>query len=185
MGQTVRTFISVKMPITDKINAVSEAVKCIGNVKPVPSGQIHVTLCFLGDVDETKIPRLCSSLESEFSDTDSFDVTVKGMGAFPDAKHARVIWLGIDDKNKLSECSEKTIKAVKKTGLKYDGKKFVPHVTLARSRDGTDIRELISKYKDEEFCSFHCSSVNVMKSELTPKGARHTVIKCITLKESH
>ena len=181
MGQTVRTFISVKIPITDKINAVSEIINRTGNVKSVPSGQIHVTLCFLGDVDESKIPKLCFSLESAFSDVNSFDASVRGMGAFPDAKHARVIWLGIDDDNKLSEYAERTVKAVKKAGLRCDEKKFVPHVTLARSRDGSDVRELISEYKDEEFCSFHCSSVNVMKSELTPKGARHTVIRSISL----
>ena len=101
MAETVRTFISIDVPLTDKIQCALDHLKGIGNVRPVNVSQIHLTLSFIGDIDLRKAEKLCSSLESELSDFTEFQLCVKGAGRFPPKGNPRVIWLGFEDSEKL------------------------------------------------------------------------------------
>ena len=184
MAETVRTFISIDVPLTDKIQCALDHLKGIGNVRPVNVSQIHLTLSFIGDIDLRKAEKLCSSLESELSDFTEFQLCVKGAGRFPPKGNPRVIWLGFEDSEKLSILADKVRSVLDSLKIGYDGKKFSPHLTLARTNGPADISEFIKSYSEEEFSRFTCSSVKVMKSELSPKGARHTVMKRIELKKN-
>ena len=84
----------------------------------------------------------------------------------------------------MSILADKVRSVLDSLKIGYDGKKFSPHLTLARTNGPADISEFIKSYSEEEFSRFTCSSVKVMKSELSPKGARHTVMKRIELKKN-
>lgn len=179
--QQTRTFISVELPQSDTIKAMMDSLKEIPNVKVTPSGQLHITLCFLGDVDTDRIPTICSELKRAFKDTESFHITVKGIGAFPNKRNARIIWMGIEDGGELSECASKITYTLKRMGIRYDGKEFTPHITIGRARDTVNITQIADDNEGTVFLDFECSSIHVMKSTLRPTGAEHSVICRIPL----
>ena len=177
----IRTFISVDVPLTDDIEDVLGEMKRTENVRPVPKGQIHLTLKFLGDQDERKVEKLCSSLKDTLNGTEPFDIVVEGVGAFPDMRHPKVVWLGVKDPESLIGLAEKVDSAVKDLKLKSDDKRFSPHITIGRVNGRADLDDLFSRYKGTAFCCFRCDHVDVMKSVLTPKGAIHSVVGRIEL----
>ena len=177
----IRTFISIDIPLTDAIDEVLGEMRRADNVRPVPKEQIHLTLKFLGDQDEKKVEKLCSSLKDALHRTEPFDIVVEGVGAFPDMRHPKVVWLGVKDPESLFGLAEKVDSAVKEMKLKSDDKRFSPHITIGRVNDRTELDDFFSRYKGIEFCSFRCDHVDVMKSVLTPKGAIHSVVERIEL----
>ena len=181
MGKTVRTFISMDIPITDEIKDIIRIMKETDNVRPVSLGQIHVTLKFLGDTDEKKIPQLCSRLQEAFEGFGPVDLAMKGMGAFPNVRNPKVIWMGFEESDRLIKAAEKVTSVLDSMKLDYDGKRFSPHVTAGRITGKTDITDIIESHKDMEFCRYTCSVIRVMGSELTPKGAVHTILGRIAL----
>ena len=177
----MRTFISIDIPLTDTIGEVLNEMKRADNVRPVPKEQIHLTLKFLGDQDERKVEKLCSSLKETLNGTEPFDIVVEGAGAFPDMRHPKVVWLGVKDPESLIGLAEKVDSAVKEMKLKSDDKKFSPHITIGRVNGRAELDDFFSRHKGIEFCSFCCDHVDVMKSVLTPKGAIHSVVERLEL----
>jgi len=177
----MRTFISIDIPLTDAIEEVLDEMKRTDNVRPVPKGQIHLTLKFLGDQDERKVEKLCSSLKETLNGTEPFDIIVEGVGAFPDMKHPKVVWLGVRNPELLIGLADKVDSAVKGLKLKSDDKRFSPHITIGRVNGKANLDDFFCRYKGTEFCCFRCDHVDVMKSVLTPKGAIHSIIERIEL----
>ena len=177
----IRTFISIDVPLTEGIEDVIDELKMTENVRPVPKGQIHLTLKFLGDQDERKVERLCSSLRDALSGTGPFDIVVEGVGAFPDMRHPKVVWLGVKDPDPLIGLADRVDSVIKGLKMKADDKRFSPHITVGRVTSRVDLKDLFARYEKTSFCSFTCGHVDVMKSVLTPKGAIHSIIERIEL----
>ena len=177
----IRTFISIDVPITDEISSLLQSLRAIKGIKVPPEGQIHLTLKFLGDTDDKKVTKLCASLREALSDTPSFDVNIEDLGAFPNKRNPRVLWMGVKEPERLIGLADIVDDTVKSMNLRCDDKKFSPHITVGRIDGRPDLKEIFRNYKGKGFCSFRCSSVMVMKSELTPRGAIHTVIDSIEL----
>lgn len=175
----IRVFVSVKVPVTEKMEEALNSLKNVKNVRVVNPSQIHLTLSFIGDIDVKKAEKLCNALDSELSGFGEFRLCAKGTGYFPPKGNPRVVWLGFENSEKLMELAEKVRNVLDSLKIKYDDKKFSPHITLGRINGVADIKDFMNQYGKEEFCSFECSSLNVMKSELSPKGAKHTVLKTV------
>lgn len=181
MGELIRTFISIEIPVTESIKGLLTDLKSIDDVRPVPVSQLHITLKFMGDTYSDKIPKLSKKLKEAFADTPRFEVCMKGIGAFPKINNPRVVWIGFEKSDELTDAAEKVESSLRSLRLQFDEKKFSPHVTVGRVNGQADIRDLVSKYKDTEFCRFTCDEIRIMKSELSPKGAKHTVLETIRL----
>ncbi len=181
MIEVARVFISVKIPITDGIQDILSELKCVRNVRVVNPEQTHITLKFLGDTDLKKIPGLCENLRRSLSEISEFDIVMKGMGAFPNLKNPRVVWLGFDRSDELMRLAEVVENTLVSMKLDFDEKKFFPHMTVGRINGKADVEEIIKNNASTEFCRFRCSSVEIMKSVLGPNGAKHTVIDSIQL----
>ena len=177
----IRTFISIDVPITDEISSLLDSLRAIKGIKVPPDGQIHLTLKFLGDTDDKKVKKLCTSLREALFDSPTFDITIEGLGAFPNERNPRVLWMGVKAPDELINIAEIVDDNIKSLNLRCDDKKFSPHITVGRIDGRPDLKELFEKNKGRCFCRFRCSSVSVMKSELTPRGAIHTVIDSIEL----
>ena len=178
----IRTFISIDVPITDEISSLLDSLRDIRGVRVPPAGQIHLTLKFLGDTDDKKVAKLCASLREALFDIPPFDLKIEGVGAFPNERNPRVLWMGVKAPDELTCIADIVDETVKSMNLRCDDKKFSPHITIGRIDGRPELKEFFKEYKGKDFCSFRCSSVKVMKSELTPKGAIHSVIDSIELK---
>lgn len=100
----------------------------------------HVTLAFLGDVPEYKMDELGERLEAAAKRQKPFDLQLRGSGAFPSVADARVLWTGVrDETDALPHLAMTTRSAANKAGVTVDGRKFTPHLTLARTRQPMDV----------------------------------------------
>ena len=171
----MRTFISIDVPVNENIDGLLRELKGVEGVKVPPVQQIHLTLKFLGDVDERKVERLCAVLEKALTGEEAFDLTVEGIGAFPNTKRPSVIWMGVKDPDRLMHIAAIVNASVKGLNIGCDGRPFSPHITVGRVNGRADLDSVFKGYREKRFCSITCDHVDVMKSVLTPKGAIHSV----------
>jgi 2'-5' RNA ligase len=126
----------------------------------------HVTLAFLGEVDEAAIARLLPRLERAAGRHPRFRLALAGAGAFPNASRARVLWNGLDgDRRELSGLAASVAAGARRAGAASpeEGRPFRPHVTLARCRGNADVRPIVAalggyrgrQWTAEDICLIH------------------------------
>jgi 2'-5' RNA ligase len=167
----MRVFVAIEI-INDKI---IESIKKFQDqtkidAKVVESKNFHFTLQFIGEISEEMNQKIGESLQKiEFS---SFEVVLKGIGAFPKPKFPRVIWIGTDEYGgkMLIQLSEKVKKALEPFGFSPD-KPFKPHITVFRIKKKIgDISEELENKKMINFGIQKVSRIKLKKSELTSSG---------------
>ncbi len=94
----------------------------------------HITITFIGDVEETLADQIALSLSSASAGTGTFPLTVKGMGVFEEGHHPRTLWAGVEPAEALSALKAKVDKALRQAGVEVENRRYIPHVTLARFR---------------------------------------------------
>lgn len=177
----VRTFISVKIPDISPIEGTLDEVSSIRNVKASPVSQMHITLKFIGDVDEKKVPKVVESVRAACKGHSPFEVILSGTGCFPNERKPSVIWIGASPEKELASLSEDIGSRLSAAGIDFDDKPFKGHITIGRCKGPADVKGFLSSHEDEEYTRFTCSEVLVMKSVLSPSGAKHSVIERIPL----
>lgn len=138
MENHLRLFIAASLPselITrlDRDILTAPELRKSG-LRPVPAQNLHLTLHFIGETPETKLPEIDAALDRAVGGIAVFRVRLVGGGCFPNRRSPRVFWIGID-----SEASQalgslaKTVKnELRKAGIGGDPKPFRPHLTIAR-----------------------------------------------------
>ncbi len=183
----MRTFIAIELPegIKKKIELLQAPLKktnaLVSWVKP---GNIHITLKFLGEVPEEKINEVISGTEQAVRETKRFTMSLKGMGAFPDFKRPRVIWIGSGSGEKeLSYLANRIEEEMERIGFPKEQRKFSAHFTIGRVKSPKNIEKLMELIKLTEFQTeeIPVNEVVVMKSQLHPAGAIYTPLKKIPL----
>lgn len=176
----VRTFISVPVPTNDIIENVLSELRSIKGVS-VPNTDIHITLKFLGDVRTDKLKTLVSKLDV-LNGSPPFNVTMNGIGAFPNAKDPKVVWIGLELEDPFYELLSSVTEILDSLGIDYDRKRFKAHVTIGRVRRNSDeLTGFLSSHRNAEFGSFRNNRIDVMSSVLTPSGAEHAILSTIEL----
>ena len=108
----------------------------VAGARWVPAQNLHLTMAFLGRVDEERIEAVSSAIARAVQDHVDFTVRLGELGAFPSARRARVIWAGLDDATGgLSGLAESIGDAMEPLGFPREKRPFQPHVTLARLRE--------------------------------------------------
>lgn len=174
-----RLFVSIGLPpdVRSRIWAAASEVRTHESVRAVSTEQLHLTLRFLGDVQDDRISALRRALAAGLSGASSFDLELRNAGAFPTVRRPSVIWIGADLGEPLAAAQRAVEAAVVSEGARPERRPFHPHVTLGRVRrgravDGLDV--LIERIQFE--ASVPVSAVSLMKSELAASGARHSEI---------
>ncbi len=176
-----RMFVSVPVADTSWSTSVSDALRACKGVSASPPEQLHITLRFIGDIDESRIPALVSAVEAACAGTGPFEVSIKGIGCFPNEKRPSVVWVGAEPHDRLTALSDGISRQLKKAHFRFDEKPFKSHITVGRCNGPTDISEVLAQYRGAEFCTFGCDHVAVVRSFLGPSGARHKVAAEIKL----
>lgn len=190
MKQLVRIFIAVEIssrsvPQIEKL--IYRFVAAGADVKWVESGLFHITLKFLGDVEQTDIVEVCRAVQKAVQDIPPFEIRVMGAGAFPNTKMPRTIWLGLDQgTEELTTLFQAVEKAMVAIGFAPEIKQFAAHVTLGRIRKPNaalkDLGELIEQAPRYDAGKSYITQVDVMASELTRKGPIYSVLAVCPLK---
>ena len=176
----MRAFIALSCPdeLSESLVEVQDQMKGLGSLKPVEPGNIHLTLKFLGDVDEKKVDRIIECLKG-LSGMSGFDVSLAGVGVFPKPSYARVVWVGVDRGNREILKLHKVIdRELAPLGFEGD-KRFSAHFTIARVkgiRDKEGFKEILDDYSKTEFGGFHAGGVELMRSELKRSGPVYSLV---------
>lgn len=179
----MRCFIAVAVPnrIKSKIKEIQEEIKATGaNLRLVNFENLHLTIKFLGEIDEHQIEEVKTFLET--LDNKPFEVSVKGLGAFPNENYIRVIWLGLDkNEENFLELMQKADNNLKH--IRDEKRKPAAHLTLARvTMPNEKLKSLIKKLKDVEIGRISVKSIKLMRSKLSPKGAEYSILDEFQLK---
>ncbi|MBU5678950.1 MAG: RNA 2',3'-cyclic phosphodiesterase [Candidatus Aenigmatarchaeota archaeon] len=162
----MRCFVAIDIPneLVEKIEKIQKEIES-NNIKLAKD--FHITLKFLGELEENKINEIVSDLEK--IKENRFEIEIKNLGAFPNEKYIRVLWLGCNS-SKLIELARKVRNCLKDFGNK---EKFTPHITIARIKGKlqNNIYNFISKYKNVEVGKFEVREFKLKRSTLTPAGA--------------
>ncbi len=178
----VRTFVSIPIPNTSGLDPFMRDLKGIRGIKPSPTAQMHITLKFIGDIPEEKVDVVEECVLKSVSGISKGRISVKGTGAFPNQKAPRIIWAGVETSLPLEKMSADIGSRLEAEGIPFDTKPFKPHITVARVEGRPDISRILRNYSATEFASFICPAVLIMKSELSPKGATHTIMRMCELR---
>jgi len=170
----IRVFISVDMDPTEKLMEMQEILSSSGaDLRIVPPENLHVTLQFLGDVDEGKIPLLKEILTKIASKYRPAELSLRGLGAFPSNSYIKVVWVGMEGAGSLTDISRELGGEIARLGLKTDRKGFRPHLTLARVRSAQNIgglKDMLARNDPWELGGQTVMELKLKRSVLTPGG---------------
>ena len=178
----IRTFISVTVPneiisLRDMLKTTVKSPK--KNVRWVRTGQIHLTLKFLGFAPPDCIDELNSTIAKTISQYSRIDLTVMGTGCFPVPTRPRVLWLGMTGQTAtLTTLVSDLNTALESLGFPAEEQKIVPHITLARINYPPKQTPDISAFLQTTFepILMTVSRVQFMRSELFPDGPVYSIL---------
>jgi 2'-5' RNA ligase len=157
-------------------------------VKWVDTGGIHLTLKFLGNIPVKRVTEITEAMEKAAQGTPPFHLEISGLGAFPSLRQARVLWVGIGGEvDTLSRLQQNIDSALAALGFAKEERPFVPHLTLARVRQGASpperrsFGELVGSTIFEDKYPVEVKAVRLMRSQLTPAGAIYTCLSVVGL----
>lgn len=145
----------------------------------------HLTLRFLGEVDEVALPGLLALTDRIAATHRPFDMDLGGIGGFPNLRRARVLWTGVEQEPRLELLHHDLELALEELGYELEGRPFRPHVTVARVRTPLDVergRALARAARKVAFSATqHVAALTLFDSVLGPSGARYRRVHAATL----
>jgi 2'-5' RNA ligase len=158
-----------------------------GRIQWVRPDAIHLTLKFLGDIPEERVPEIYSALGRMAARHARFTLDVEGLGLFPDARAPRVLWIGLADRGgALQRLAADVEAALDAIGFAPEPRPFHPHLTLARIKErsreaGRALSAGGMLAQETKPGSLVVEAVSLMKSELRPSGAVYTELHRVPL----
>jgi 2'-5' RNA ligase len=149
----------------------------------IPAGRLHLTIRFIGEVDEARALAIQKALEPAVIVT-PFDMTLCGAGTFPKGGTPRVVWLGVTDGREQLLLVEREISnRLTPVGLPQEERAYSPHLTLARVREPAGLRStgLVEGLADRIVGTTHIETITLFHSKLSPKGPTYSPLLRIPL----
>ena len=192
-NQQIRSFIAVELP--EEVRSALHRLQAeltlpqYSFVKCVASESIHVTLKFLGNISPQKVAEITRVMEQASQGVSPFQLQISDVGAFPNMRQPRVLWVGIKGElDKLTAWQKRIDDGLVPLGFVKETRPFTPHLTLARVRencspgDRRDLGELVMKTHVEVDYKVAVNSLSLMRSQLLPGGAVYSRLAEVKLK---
>ena len=180
-----RIFIGIPAggPIKSILPLIQSNIHCkFSLIKWIPLENIHLTLSFLGEIPNNHIPNLIISIGNRIS-MNEFMMSISGTGIFPSPNSPKVLLLGlnrgIDELKILNNQIEKSVKEFKNN---YDKNTFIPHITIAKIKNGfrkIDVLPFLNTVYSP--IDLEVNSISMYESKLLPAGAQYTIINTFPL----
>lgn len=174
----MRLFVCFDLPasVREEVSAfIANCKKAEPRAKWARAGSIHITLKFLGETREDQVAEIRRALETVRSST-PVDIHYRGLGFFPDKKHPRVFWAGVEASKNLPEIAHGINRAVEPVGFPAEDREFVPHLTLARipAPGRCDkLTQIATEFSSHEFGTSRETEFHLIQSFLKPAGAEY------------
>jgi 2'-5' RNA ligase len=190
--EQIRSFVAIELPEEAK-KGLARLRKQLERdehkfVKWVDPRGIHLTLKFLGNIPSKRVTEITEAMGKAVEGISPFRLEISGLGAFPSLKQARVLWVGIGGElDQLSTLQQNIDSVLAALGFAREERPFVPHLTLARVREGASLPErrsfgeLVGSAAFEDKYPIEVEAVRLMRSQLTPAGALYTCLSVVGL----
>ncbi len=191
--EQIRTFVAIELDDDLKrgLTETQDLLKGRGIadlVRWVKSGGIHLTLKFLGNVPADTINEIVVAISQGSQGIRPFALSFGGLGCFPSPSRPNVIWIGVDgDTETLTRLQGSIEDRLSVLGYPPEKRKYTPHLTLGRVARHVETGErrhlgrLIEKQSIDLLGEMTVLKVSLMKSELSPAGAKYTRLAAIDL----
>ena len=175
----MRTFIAVEIHDDKVLNAIAK-IQSDFKIKATPVGKqnMHFTLLFLGEVTEEAVENVKKELS--LISFKPIEVKFTHLGAFPNSRFPRVIWIGVDEEGakQLIELASQVEKKLEPLGFRSD-KPFKPHLTLFRIKNKVEISQTLEKFKEIDFGKEVITELKFKQSILTPNGPIYSDLQVV------
>lgn len=168
----MRTFLAIDLPKELRTAMHDVCMEMPGRSVQVPEENIHLTLYFLGDIDEARIGEAEKVMDS--INAKKFEAEVRGLSFFV-TPAVQTVFAKVSDNGCSSDLYSSLSLGLSKIGFTPELREYVPHITLARmKRDDPKTKDFIKKNSDTFFGSFAANSISLKSSQLSKKGAIYT-----------
>jgi len=188
---TVRLFVAIEIENEDVWRRVielrNELLSCSRGgrgIKGVEDENIHLTIRFIGEVDESLVPSIINCIR-ECERFKSFTMEVSGVGVFPSLSRPRVVWIGIGEGSEELKIIRKTVDECLNKIVKPEHQEFVPHITIGRIKGGYDklcLQNFISSHSNEVLGKSKVTKIKLKRSILRPQGPEYHDLYEVRLK---
>ena len=184
----IRSFIAIELP--DKVRRVLDQVQkhlrdSVTGVRWVQPESIHLTLKFLGSILPEQVAAISAAVGEVAHGEPLLALNVSGIGAFPNARRPRVIWVGIvGEVERLGRLQTRLESALESLGFQREERPFRPHLTLGRVKDPRrppDLTRALAETTVPASNPFDVREILVYKSDLRPTGAIYTKLQHLPL----
>ena len=186
----MRLFLAINLPEAVRrtvYDATLELRRAAPSVRWVQPDTLHLTLKFLGEVVEARLTELRRALNEGASGTAAFEVMLRAVGAFPNFRRPRVVWLDVANPEALVRLQQRIEEAYVPLGFPREARGFHPHLTLGRMGDGIagyELRGLERAAGEIKYeAQVRVESVELMQSRLSPQGARYEPVASVALRK--
>jgi 2'-5' RNA ligase len=191
-AEQIRSFIAIELP-EEARKGLTKLRKELERdehrfVRWVDPGGIHLTLKFLGNIPSKQVIEITEAIKEAAQGISPFHLVISGLGAFPNLKQARVFWVGIGGEvGKLSKLQQNIDSTLAALRFAKEERPFVPHLTLARIKEGASLPErrsfgeLVGSIIFEDKYHVEVEAVRLIRSQLTPAGAIYTCLSVVEL----
>lgn len=188
----MRLFLAINLDPAIRL-AIVEATAPLRTAAPTlnwgDDSRLHLTLKFFGEQAEDVVPGISAAMGDVASRHRRFAMQLGGIGAFPNFRRARVVWMGIEREPRLELLQHDVEVACQDLGFELEGRAFHPHLTLARVRDRTGKDELRQLSRASKQVTFEgesgVESIDLMRSNQAGSGgARYERLHAASLRPS-
>lgn len=182
--EKLRLFVAVRVP-AGHLRAVDAALgpqrERFAAARWIPVDNQHVTLKFLGWTTDDRLADIRVAAAATAASVEPGRVRLTTLGAFPSARRARVLWVGIDDPEAVMTTSAKALDdRLVPLGFQAEEREFHPHLTLARFKVPRPLPEDLPDVT-AGLGAFDVDEIVLFRSRLHPKGARYEALDAVPL----
>ena len=187
----VRAFIAIALPqiLVVRLKQIQQQLQSGANgdaIRWTKPDQLHLTLKFLGDVHEDGVNDLKSALTCACERQTPFQLTLEGLGCFPNARLPRVVWVGINDElEPLRRLQMEIDQQTQGFGDHTEERAFRPHLTIGRvkvqGKGARRVGEAVEQAAVGRVGAWTVSEIKLMQSRLSPQGAQYITLTTLAL----
>ena len=189
MQHRLRLFVAVSLPAPVQA-AVSRTIQHLASALPqvrwVRPEQLHITLKFLGEVDNRQLPLICDLVQNAAQQVEGFTASLEELGTFPKGRPPRVVWLSMQQGvNELRAIHDRLDEALVELGVPREARLFTPHLTLGRvgrTQDVAAIPEALARCWPQGVLKVEVDQLDLMSSSGRNSGHGYETLHVAALR---
>ncbi|HRY31532.1 MAG TPA: RNA 2',3'-cyclic phosphodiesterase [Bacteroidales bacterium] len=178
----MRLFLAIRIEPEATLLAVMQAIQQElkhERIKWVENHNLHVTLWFLGETDESDLPFIRNEMLKAAAEIPPFTFLVKDCGTFGKARNPTVIWLGLQLPEPMMILHKRISNVFNDKESKQEAAAFTPHLTIGRIKqavDATQLRNILKTFSNMVFQECTATGFTLYRSHLTPAGPHYEAL---------